>query len=69
MQRVWDCNAWVSEAKADGQETCKVQVPEGGVAWGGHQPYCTQLLTHPGLHCHSTVSQPLRQHRIVDVTP
>ena len=31
-------------------QTCKVQVPERGVAWGSHQPCCTQLLTYPSLH-------------------
>ena len=30
--------------------TCKVQVPEGWVAWGGDQPLPRQLLTHPVLH-------------------
>ncbi len=37
-------------------QTCKVQVPERGVAWGSHQPCCTQLLSYPSLHTHS---QPL----------
>lgn len=42
--------------KANEQETCIVQVPEGGVAWGGHQPNRTQLLPDPGLHSHNTAT-------------